>query len=47
MDKEYDIRVNPPSVTLFETFESNRPLICNYHQLSSNKIRETFCEGLK
>ena len=38
----------PPSVSLFETFSSNRPFICNHQQtIKHNKRGVTFCEGLK
>ena len=40
MDKVCEIRVNNPSVFLFETFAA-------ITKLPSNEIRETFCEGLK
>ena len=47
MGEVCEIRASIPSVSLSETFASNRPFICNYTKLSSNEIREKFCEGLK
>ena len=48
MAKVWEIRANTPSVSLFETFASNRSFIfVTIAKLPSNEIRETFCEGLK
>ena len=44
MEELCEIRRNTPSVSLFETFASNRPFV-TITKLSSNEIRESFCEG--
>ena len=33
MEEVCEIRGNTTSVSLFETFGSNRPFICNYYQI--------------
>ena len=42
-----NIRVNSPSVSLFETFASNWPSFVTITKPLNNKKGERFCEGLK
>ena len=46
MDAVCEIRANTPSVSLFDEFVSIGSLFVIITKLSSNEIRETYCEGL-